>query len=116
MSRTMVPLSFLEHTMMNDDSTCLMMGKAKVGYQVSFADNGSVTFKGYTHGEVMGVANARRLLVTADTKKSDISYSYEITYSAKSMDKILEHDWSDPTTNWLTPDKREFYFTCHLEG
>lgn len=114
--RTVGPLSFLEQTMMNDESRFLMMTKPKVGYQVSINDDGSVTFRGFTHGDVMGVANAMRLLVPTDTSKSGLCYSYEITYSAEKLDQILEHDWNDPSPDWVKPDKREFYFTCHLEG
>lgn len=114
--RTLVPLAYLEQDMIHDDTVFLMTTKATIGYQVSINDDGSVTFKGSTHSEVKGIASSKGLEVPTDQKKSSLGYSFEITYSAERLNQIFEHDWSDPSPNWIKADKREFYFTCNLEA
>ena len=92
----------------------------QIGFQVSFNADGGVTFKGFYHSQVRSIADpeavdAEASMIHVDPAKSDLGYSYEITYSAEKLDAILRHDWSDQSANWLTADKREFYYSCHIE-
>ena len=114
--RPMVPMACLEQDLLSDDSRMLMVTNSNIGYQVSVKADGSMTFKGFTHGNVTGISNGIGLDVVTDKEKSDVGYSFEITFSAKSIDRILEHDRNDPSVSWVKADKREFFFTCHLEA